>query len=346
MPQEAEALKQDPSAIEPAPKAPNGFRVIQHFDSFEAEARNWTLLKQGPISVSQHYAWLRTSAEFLGREQQLHCFAVGGLQPAATAPLMCNRSFPGRLESLSPEGLLGPTDFPHSGPSTLKEIVDVLVAAKRPLLLKRVLADSPVVAALQSGFRGRALIRITPVAGYPWLPLQASCTEPDPGLTEPARRRAEALGVLSFEIHCPTHFELEALMHEVFSIGATPQDECAFFTRYAEATARSGELRLCFMRIDARCVAAIFAVDVGARLWLLKSASDARFNDCLPERLLLQEVVRYAAHAGRRSIEFLGVDGPCVRAWTQDVRKCVSVAVYPANLRGLTALAADAVGLI
>jgi hypothetical protein len=54
-----------------------------------------------------------------------------------------------RMECLGVDELYEPTDFPHSDPVSLACLVKTLVELKRPLLMRRILADSPVLNALR-----------------------------------------------------------------------------------------------------------------------------------------------------------------------------------------------------
>jgi hypothetical protein len=68
---------------------------------------------------------------------------------------------------------------------------------------------------------------------------------------------------------------------------------------------------------------------------------DESFSRCSPGMLLLLESTRWAARRELHSVELLGVEAPWTRMWTEEVRPCVTVAVYPARPSGLAALAGD-----
>ena len=364
MPEQAHALGVKATPVNSVPPAvcrgPLPSRVIDQFQVFDAEARQWAIL-EAPSMPSHDYAWLRSCAEIFAADETLACVAVGGSQPSAVAPLIKRgRLFP-RLECLGVNELYEPTDFPHDDLESLEAVVREVTKLGYPLLLKRVLADSPILPALRSAIGSRGMVMAQPVSGYPWLPLDSTWVDPESKLSPSrrsavrrSRRHAEGMGIVTFEVHAPTHLELETLLEEAYRVEASgwkgrghsallaDRSRRIFFNRYAETIRHKSSLRLCFMRIDGRAVAMQFAVECRNRLWLLKIGYDEEFSKCSPGNLLMTETVRYAAQHGLDSIEFLGTVEPWTQIWTQSVRECVAVRAYPASARGLAGLGLDA----
>lgn len=162
------------------------------------------------------------------------------------------------------------------------------------------------------------------------------------------------MGRLRCEVLAPTVDNVGPLLEEAFGVEAAGWKgregsalSCdvkrgRFFKRYAALAARKGILRLCFLRIGGRAAAMQLAVEWANRFWLLKIGYDESFDRCSPGTLLILETVRYAAQRRLGSYEFLGTVEPWTRMWTRLERPCLSVAVYPAGLKGLAAVAAEA----
>lgn len=242
--------------------------------------------------------------------------------------------------------------------------LDALAAALArtgwPLHLERVFADSPVVGAIRRAYAGRGLVICRPAGACPWLPLHDGWLDPEAQLParrrsdlRRARRRAEALGPVSFEWLAPRPEELDgslALAWEVEARGwkgragtALREDPVlsAFFRAYAESASARGILRLALLRVGERVAAMQLAVEVGGRLWGLKTGYDEAFARCSPGTLLLVETLRQAAALRLASYEFLGSVEPWTPLWTTCERPCVALSAYPMSFCGLTALMAD-----
>jgi CelD/BcsL family acetyltransferase involved in cellulose biosynthesis len=168
-----------------------------------------------------------------------------------------------------------------------------------------------------------------------------------------AQRRAARLGEVSYEMLAPSPAELQPLLEEAIAVEAAgwkgrartalAHDEMrrAFFRHYAAAACSKGILRLCFLRIGGQAAAVQLAVETGNRFWLLKLGYDEQFARCSPGSLLLMETIRHAAIRGLRSYEFLGSAEPWIRPWTDTVRPCVRLDVYPFERSGVGMLATD-----
>jgi len=69
---------------------------------------------------------------------------------------------------------------------------------------------------------------------------------------------------------------------------------------------------------------------------------DPEFQRGSPGILLMVEQIKAAVAEGLKNYELLGTVEPWIQVWTDHERGCVSLRAYPANARGLTALASDA----
>ena len=334
-------------------------RIFEEFGAIDDEAKRWRLLSEDTNSPMHQYAWVKACSDaFAGK---LHLIVVGNDQPGALGPFIVRGRRLHRLECLGVDELYEPTDFPHSDPASLTCLVNTLVELRRPLLLRRILADSPVLTALRSAFRWRGVLMTRPVTGYPWIELDSSWLEPEKKLSSSRRsslrrslRKAEEIGTVRYEILSPTPQELPSLLTESLQVEAaswkgrsgsallSDTDRRRFFERYTAIACERGILRLCFVRIGGHAAATQIAVECGEGFWLLKVGYDETFARCSPGNLLMLETLKYAASRGLRTYEFLGSAEPWTEIWTDRLRPCVAVWAYPNNPRGMAAFTWDA----
>jgi len=336
-------------------------RVIQRIEDLEELAGAWDWLAARSDSPMQHYAWGKACAATFTEDTRLQVVAVGAPQAAAIAPLVRGSGVLGRMELLGLGGLNEPTDFLFADPAALAALTDALARLGVPLSLRRLPADSPVVAALRHSYRWRGIVTCRPRVGTAWIPLDAGWREPERHLNSGrrsdlrrARKIAEQIGPVTCEVVSPTPSTLEPLLEEAFQVeaagwkgrqgSAMAKDDLrgAFFRRYAAGACQQGVLRLCFLRIGGRSAAMQLAVESGQRFWLLKIGYDDAFARCSPGLLLMMETIRYAATRGISSYEFLGTVEPWTVIWTRLERPCTCVQAYPMSFRGIAALTADA----
>lgn len=347
------AIAGTPSRIQPR----ETMQVLRTAADLQLAAGAWERVAAGRnpvIGFDYAQAW----AEGLPNAQQLHVLLAEG----AIAPLAATRGGAGWLSLLAAE-MYEIMDFPHCSEEAVAALAHRIMRSGRPLDLKRIPLDSPVVAALDAAYRSRAIVHRRAVGGSPWIPLDESWTEPENHLESGrrsdlrrARRNAEKLGVLQFEITTPTPGQVPELLDECFAVEAAgwkgahgtalAKDPVrgAFFRRYASRACAKGLLRICLMRIGGKAAAAQIAVETGSRFDLLRAGYDEQFARCSPGMLLTVESIRYAASRGLRSYEFNGDVEPWTLLWTRHEHACCSFRAYPFSVRGAAAFAADAGG--
>jgi CelD/BcsL family acetyltransferase involved in cellulose biosynthesis len=338
-------------------------RIVQEFGAIDNEAQRWTLLADESNSPMHQYGWVKACSNvFTSGKLQLIVIGTEAGQPSALGPLIMRGKHLNRMECLGVDELYEPTDFPHSDPASLQALMQTLVEFRRPLLLRRVLANSPVLAALREVFKSRGVLITRPATGYPWIELDASWNEPEMKLSGSRRsslrravRKAQEIGSTKCEILAPQPHELPALLSDCLRIEAanwkgrngsallTDPDRRRFFEQYTAIASERGILRLCFLKIGGHPAATQIAVESRGGFWLLKVGYDETFARCSPGNLLMLETLRYAASRGLQSYEFLGSAEPWTEMWTDRVRPCVSVRAYPNNFRGAAALGWDAI---
>jgi CelD/BcsL family acetyltransferase involved in cellulose biosynthesis len=306
------------------------------------------------------HLWAQTYVDVYGPGAGLAIAVIRKRGATAIAPLLRPRTRRHRLEFLSQREICEPMDFVYSDVSSLESLADIVSRLKYPLLLDRIPADSPALAALRRSLRRRAVVNIRPSWGCPWIKLDASWESPEQHVTarrrsdlRRARRRAEALGTVCAEIHAPTPAQLPPLLQEAFVVesaswkgtegSALLKDSLQgeFYRRYTYAAAARGILRVCLLRIAGQPAAMQLALQADGRFWLLKIGYSDEFARCSPGILLMLETLRYASRQHLRAYEFLGNTEAWIRAWTTEARPCVSLRAYPFGVRGAIGLAID-----
>jgi CelD/BcsL family acetyltransferase involved in cellulose biosynthesis len=266
-----------------------------------------------------------------------------------------------RLAPLGLSDLHEPMDLVASDADALERLTAAVVARREPLVIDRMLANSPTLAAFEKSCRGRAIFVRRSAANCPYITLDASWLDPASHLNSGrrsdlrrARRKAEQAGAVSIEILSPQPAEVDALLDKAMAIEAKSwkgtartalaydRHRAEFFRHYAHEAAREGILRICFLHIGDQPAAMQIAVEQNGGFWLLKIGYDAEFSSASPGLLLMQETIRYAAEAGLTSYEFLGRAEAWTTVWTNQERKTVTVRIYPFSSRGMLALAVDA----
>lgn len=279
----------------------------------------------------------------------------------AVAPLV-ERSIRGvRRRCFAGSGELHePADFVADDPESLHRLLEVLLHEGRPILLERVLCQSPSIDAVNEIFQRRAIVIKRPQAPCPFIELNDTWLEPESHLNSGrrsdfrrARRKAEKLGEVSIQIIAPDVDGLNDLLDEAFEIEGKSwkgdaktalihdAKRARFFQEYARRAAEEGILRVCFLKIEGQSAAMQLAIEHKQGFWLLKVGYDDRFRSCSPGLLLMRETIRYAAEKELKSYEFLGVAEDWTAVWTKAEHQTVSLWIYPISWCGLSALAMD-----
>lgn len=323
------------------------------------------------IWPTQTPAWMAAASAHLCAPHDSRTFALG--RPQATdglcAPLtMSVHTPPGRRQprlTLPGAHVTGePCDLPQDRAAAM---LQALAAQPLALELPRVPADSPTPDAVRRAYAGRALVRIFPAPGAPYIALDDTWAEPLQHFNAGRRsdfRRAEQHARRLGGAHLVFHDDLsgqalESGLDEAFEVeargwkgqtgSALAQDlpMGRFVRDVARSAARAGALRLAFLRVDGRAAAMQIAVARDQRLWLLKIGYDPAYARCRPGHLLLLQTLARAARQGLRSCEFMGHAAPWTAQWTTTMRDCVGLRVYPMTRPGLRACGEDvADGLI
>jgi len=336
--------------------------LITDLKSLDAVRDGWEALEAAARGPIEHFAWVRSCVEglpSLGRLQICTVWDAG--QCTAIAPLAARVSSGFRLESIGVKELSEPMDFIYSSREALAQLCDELGRQRRPIELPRVAADSPVVDELRRAFQGRGLVHVRPAGPYPTLEIDSSWNTPETHFNSGRRsdfrralRHAEEAGLTEFEVVTPPPSGLSALLAEAYEVetqGWKGREGTAlaldplranFYRRYFAACCDKGILRIAFMRIGGKAVGMQLAIETNQRLWLAKIGHNEEYSRSSPGTLLMLHVARYAAQHGLKSIEFLGLTAPWTRVWTERVRDCVRVRVFPFAPASVIPLGIDA----
>lgn len=255
-----------------------------------------------------------------------------------------------------------PLDFLFRDRASLARLCDALGELRIPLKIRRVFSTSPTVTELARAFAGKGVVLRRSMSSCPAIQLDSSWLEPEQKLNSGrrsdlrrARRRAAAIGSVTFDFLAPAPAEIGPLLQDAFEVEAagwkgrsgtalavSPR-EGEFFRRWAPLAAADGSLRMAFMRLDGQPIAMHIAAEVDRRLWLLKIGYDERVSRCSPGTLLMLEAVKSAAERALTHVEFLGQAEPWTSLWCGKTRSCVGIATYPISLVSAPILTRDAV---
>jgi CelD/BcsL family acetyltransferase involved in cellulose biosynthesis len=336
-------------------------RLIETADELDELAPAWEALAGAAGSPMQRHAWASAFAEAYGADYELKALVSSrDGEVEGIAPLAVRRTGIDRLELMGGEELSEPGDFVYRDAEALDRLAAGVADLAMPLLLGRVVAESPTAEALRGAFRRRTIFYSRAAAPYPWIPLDDGWREPEQKFNSDrrsdlrrARRRAEKEGQVTSAVVSPGGDELPPLLDELFRVEAAgwkgregtalaADDRLrTFFAAFARKAADAGILRLAFLRVGEHTAAVQLAVECGGSFWLLKVGYDEQFKRSSPGTLLMLETVRHAAERGLSSYELLGTVESWTRVWTEQERECVALRAYPPRAGGIAAAALD-----
>jgi CelD/BcsL family acetyltransferase involved in cellulose biosynthesis len=336
-------------------RSPVGVTAVT--DLYQLEV-GWNRLVEANQAPMQTFAWATAAAatETSGRSRM--CFVLGDIEdPLAIAPVCYPTRGPLEFLITAPDE---PQDFLYRDPTALAELCKSLADLRVPLKVLRVFSSSPTVDALSRAYAAKGLL-IQRKDSCPVVKLDESWVEPErrlnPGRRSDfrrARRRAEALGTVTFDFLTPEPASVDELLNQVFAVEAAgwkgragtalavDQARAEFFRTWAPLAASDRSLRIAFMRVGGHPVAVQLAAERGNRLWLLKIGYDEAVARCSPGGLLMLEVLRISAYRKLDCVEFLGRSEPWTKLWATEEREVAAILVFPRSSRSLPVLLRDA----
>lgn len=180
----------------------------------------------------------------------------------------------------------------------------------------------------------------------PFLPIAGNFAAYDSSLHSKFRsnlrnrsRRISTLGPVSFEAVAeperagtllPAGLELEGSgwKREAGSAIAADPTLTAFYTEWADIAARSGWLRLHFLRVAERAVAFDYSLRYGRTLYCLKMGYDPEFAPFSAGQLLKERILERAFAEGCDEYDFLGPTMEAKADWRPQVRRHAWLFLY------------------
>jgi CelD/BcsL family acetyltransferase involved in cellulose biosynthesis len=243
----------------------------------------------------------------------------------------------------------------------LRALIDEVLRRRRPLALRRLPADSEVIAATREAIGKRGHVRVGKAPAHPVIDLDERWCEAGGGMSASrrsslrrARRRAEQKGEVTFELLEPAVDEVDSLLHEAIAVEARSwkgeqRTAIAFkpewedlFRRFGRRLAARERLRMQFMRIGGHAVAMQICGEWRNCIWVFKIGYDAEYSKASPGQLLLAESVADAARRGLRRYELLGEGEGWITAWTEQAKPCVDMLALPPTPMSAFAIAGKA----
>ena len=340
-------------------------RGIDRFGPGSALGSAWQRLMRSATLPTQAHGFVAALAETMLGDDELKVFVArrpGGI--AGILPLCRTADWRARWRMVGASEVFEPLDALCLDDGAAADLAREVVADGRPLTLDRVPATSSFIPALQAAMRGRGLVSVRQGLACPTIALDAGWIDPESRFNSGrrsdfrrAQRRATEHGAVFYEVIAPDPNEFDLLFDEAkavelaswkkdagTAIAVDPAKE-AFFRAFLSDAAAQGLLRVAFMRIDRKAVAMQLALEWQGRFWLFKIGYDETYRKCSPGTLLMLHTLGYAARAGLTGYELLGNVEPWIAEfWTDASHPCLRVRTYPANPKGLAALAADGMG--
>lgn len=360
----ATALESAPltNAVAPSRPSKERFETISTAAQFAACEPAWQPLAEASSNPMLSFAWIEAAAATTDSAGKLQLIGrLLGDRLTAVAPLVQFRAGLGRpWELLNLAKLYEPADLVYADHEALEATAAELARRGLPLYFGRLPAESPTIDAIRRAYH-RGWVVVRPQASTPYIPLDASWSAPESKISSKRRsdfrrslRQAAEIGEVTTEILSPAASEVDRLLDLAFDVesrswkgehGTALARDAArgtFYRRYARHAAVEGRLRLGFLRIGGQTAAMQISIVQSAALWVLKVGYDPQFQKASPGILLMVEQIKQAVAEGLACYELLGTVEPWIQVWTEHERKCVSLRAYPANLRGVAALATDA----
>lgn len=169
------------------------------------------------------------------------------------------------------------------------------------------------------------------------------------------RRRLEEAGVVTLDVTDGAQ-GLSALLDEGFAvegsgwktdagtaINSSPVTE-SFYREVAEWAAASGYLRLCYLRLDGRCIAFQYNLVADGVLYDLKGGYDTAYERFSPGKVLHAEMLRHSFEHHLRRYEFLGVAEPYKLHWATGSRQTFTLRAFAPSAIGRSLWAMERFG--
>jgi CelD/BcsL family acetyltransferase involved in cellulose biosynthesis len=322
---------------------------INGLKSIEEDCNRLADIVQMPLF---RYEWLLNCARVLNKEKLFVLVQLSENRIKAIAPLVIvKRNLRERIEILGASLHNEPGGILFEDDQSLLELLKEISQYSGPVVFNRI-RDFPSESLLFPRTNsGKRKIVSTGTACIPYLPVTCSYENYQqtisPGRRSDLRRLmriAAGIGNLSVEIVAPSSAEIDSYIDEIFETEASGWKkrvhtamitDCrlgVFFRQYMRDAAGLGMLRLCYLRIQDTCVAAIAGIVHSNRFWILKTGYDERYAKCSPGILVMDEVIRYVFSKNLEAVEFLGSDEGWIHLWTKHYHRLYTYKIYDSLL--------------
>ncbi len=343
-------------------------RTISDRQTFKNMKQEWNTLAAQFTSPFLRHEWFEVCLDTLypqGVSPRIVA-VYSGNRLRAVAPLICvRRAGVRQLQVAGADMIHEPCGFLYDSEAALLELFHAVFEQGTSLALSRFNVKAQETEILRERWskgrfridsRGASSLRV-PLKST-WKEFEASMSSGRRSDLRGYRRRAERLGEVEFEVVEPEAGTLTRHLEEFYRVEASgwkrregsailcQPHTLRFYTDYARSAAEAGMLRLFFLRIGGKTIAARMAVEHSNRLWDLRLGFDETFRRCAPGVLLTHETLRYAVEGGLDAYEFLGRAEAWERHWPCEEEQYASMRVYPLSLEGQLSLVQDGFRLI
>jgi CelD/BcsL family acetyltransferase involved in cellulose biosynthesis len=333
-------------------------QVVSALSTFQAMKGEWNELAERFHSPLLSHEWFAANVDaFCSKRRSLAVLVLrSDRKLRAVAPLMAryHLGVP-QFQFLGAYGHGEPGGFLYDGEESLTILLQTLIEFRRSVFLFRSDSSSQEASMLKELQPKSSLcIQLQRESDCSlWVPLKDRWEDFEATISSKRRsdlrryfRRAERIGKLDFEVVSPTVETLGPYLEELFRIEAagwkgqsgtailSNPARVRFFSQYARAAAELKQLRMFFLRVGGKTIAARMAIEHRNRLWDLKIGYDETMSECAPGVLLTHETIRYAVSRGLEAYEFLGRAESWERLWPCQERRYVTTKMYPASVSG------------
>jgi CelD/BcsL family acetyltransferase involved in cellulose biosynthesis len=349
------------------PEMTEGTKVIREIKEFAAIGSAWNEFAADCANPLLNHAWFQAAAQTFCPPDRLCAITVwSGPALKAIAPCaILKRGGLERIEILGSVVLGEPSAFLHCSKDSLQILMETILGMQMPVVLRRLSTTSMEAEFINCLIREGKFFAFETFSGSPWIPLEGGWEGFQKRFS--AKRRAtfrrswklaEEMGRVEIEIVKPDASNLHDYMSELMrvetanwkgregtSLGASSQLK-TFFSLYSELVVRLGVLRMAFLRINGKAVAAMLAIEQYDKFWVLKIGYDETASRCSPGILLIHQTVQYAFEHQLQTYEFLGSDEPWLHIWTDNVRPYVTLRLYRHSAKAILNLGVDGSSLL
>lgn len=367
MPEAAVSLKEENLRTNtPAAKnIPDQFRLaaesIENPDEAVPTKSQWNDLEAIFGTPLYTHEWITSCISSFCRHGGLKLMLVKSNDAVeAIAPMSTSGKLIKRLEIVGSSVLGEPCGFLYRSPEALEILVASVDRLKKPVYLKGFSVASEESRLIENRIRQQKLWAIIREERIPWVATKTEWKTFEKQISASRRssmrrltRLAESKGELHFEALVPSEENLDKYLEEMFEVEAASwkartgtslkayQNLGEFFREYSRKAAKQGELRLFFLRVGQKAVAAQLTVKHDNRLWVFKVGYDETWSWCSPGILLMHHVIKYCVEHGYDACELLGRNEPWLHIWTKDTHEVNTYWLYPRTLTGAIAMTTD-----